>query len=215
MVNPIFEDKVVALLSSHIKAQKWSCKMVGDPNLLKAKLPSVTVTGDNVIYNNAVIEKLVLNFKNVTVNVKDKSIKSCEEATADIKIKDSELTKLIRNYVKNISDSEAEAHDGKITLKGNMEFLKQTVHLEVTGNVRFENGTDLILEPDSFRVMKLGIPIPNIAKNFINEKINPVYRITENPYSIYVDDLEYSEGYVKCRGRFDTVKVMALFTQKK
>ena len=210
-VNPLIEKKIVSAVRSHIKAEKWDCKLLGDPNLVDVKMPDINLSGTNISYKNANIDKVDLHFKNLTYNIHTKSIKSCEEATADIKIKDSDLTKIIREYITIIDSPAVIAKDDNITIKGETEILSLNVNLEVTGSLYIKHGTEIILEPKSFKVMKLGVVIPNIAKKIITDKINPVYSLKDNPYGIYINDFHYSKGYFYAKGKFDSVKIMEIF----
>lgn len=210
-VNPFIEKKIISAIQNHIKADNWSCKMTGDPNLIDVKFPDVTVSGKNISYQNAVIEQADLHFLNTEFNIHTKTIKSCEEAVADIKIKDSELTKLFQNYIKKIKNPAVYAENDLIILHGETEILKKDVSLEVKGRIKIENGINFILEPDSFKVMKFGLNIPNIAKPLINEKINPVFIIENNPYDIFIDSIKCEQGYFCCKAHFDSVKICSMF----
>ena len=153
-----------------------------------------------------------LHFKNVSINLSDKTIKSCDEATADIMISEDNLSKLIENY-SSVNNPMVITSNDKITLKGGVSLLGQTVDLEVTGSVYVKKGKELYLEPDSFKVMKLGVTVPNVAKGVINNIINPVYKIKDNPYDLYIDSLTYKDGYIYATAHFDSVKIMQAFKE--
>ena len=212
VVNPIIENRVIATLNSHIKADKWSCKVLGDPNFNQSSVPDVTINGENIYYDNVIVKKVDLHFKNVSINLSDKTIKSCDEATADIMISEDNLSKLIENY-SSINNPKVITNNDKITLKGGVSLLGQNVDLEVTGSVYVKKGKELYLEPDSFKVMKLGVTVPNIAKGVINNIINPVYKIKDNPYDLYIDSLTYKDGYIYATAHFDSVKIMQAFKE--
>ncbi|MBQ7257809.1 MAG: hypothetical protein IJS60_08970, partial [Abditibacteriota bacterium] len=71
VVNPIIENRVIATLNSHIKADKWSCKVLGDPNFNQSSVPDVTINGENIYYDNVIVKKVDLHFKNVSINLSD------------------------------------------------------------------------------------------------------------------------------------------------
>ncbi|MBQ7257650.1 MAG: DUF2993 domain-containing protein, partial [Abditibacteriota bacterium] len=187
-------------------------KVLGDPNFNQSSVPDVTINGENIYYDNVIVKKVDLHFKNVSINLSDKTIKSCDEATADIMISEDNLSKLIENY-SSVNNPKVITNNDKITLKGGVSLLGQNVDLEVTGSVYVKKGKELYLEPDSFKVMKLGVTVPNVAKGVINNIINPVYKIKDNPYDLYIDSFTYKDGYIYATAHFDSVKIMQAFKE--
>lgn len=210
IVNPIFESKIVETLNQHIKAEKWTCKIIGDPNYQKQSVPNLTLIGDKINYKNVIIDKMELNFKNVSINL-DKSIKSCESANGEITISDDAISELIKGYIKHIDNPTIEVRKKQIGIKGEITILNKTLDLEVFGNMEIKDGVNIIVEPEYFKVYKFGVTVPGVAKQFICDKINPIYKITNNPYNFYITDFNYSDGYIHAKGTFDAVKIMDLF----
>jgi len=214
IVNPVFEDQLVKVLNKNSKADKWTCKLTGNPNLATAFVPKVNVDGENVVYHNSIIKEVHATFENVRVDVKKQTIKSCDKATANIIISDKEMSKIIQNNISTVKSPEVVAKDGAITIKGAIDVLSFDVNLEVTGNLTIENGIDFMLIPSDFKIMRFGINIPNWSKDTISKIINPVFEIKNNEYGIYLDSLTYKKGYIEATGEFDSVKVLEAFKEK-
>ena len=170
--------------------------------MISGRLSELTIHGKNVqLQPDLNVDDLLVEMRGVRFDTDKNRLSSVDETVFEALLSEKCLTRFIAKRQPDLKELRIELKRGKATVRTRPSLLGLSAGIALTGDLEVAAANKISFIPD--RMSVAGLPVPEMALNFVSERINPIMDMSLARFPAEIHDLTVMTGRIRVRGTAD------------
>jgi hypothetical protein len=186
-------------------AAEYSVKIDGPSRQLRrGRIARVRVRGKRVrVKGLPEFAEMQLDARDVVVDRKSRSVKSCGRATITATLTEAELTRMLNESVRVWKRKRVRSLNGSLRIEGWLKAGPVTLRGSSDYAMSVKKGVEIWMTPTKVSFGRAGVKVPGLVRKRAAAIINPVYTLSDDRLNVRLRSIVPIAGRVRLTGTFN------------